>query len=147
MSRAVDQWAYEQGLHWHTIQPGRPMENGYVESFNGRFRDERLNENWFSTLADARHKIAQWKQDCNQIRPHSALGYRTLEEFAKSAMARNCGIDIGRRSLAFPVPPPCVRVRTRRFVRVVRRACSVTRGVPSDRSKWSAWHKKGLVCG
>jgi hypothetical protein len=48
VSRAVDQWAYEQGLQWHTIQPGRPMENGYVESFNGRFRDECLNENWFS---------------------------------------------------------------------------------------------------
>jgi putative transposase len=54
VSRAVDQWAYEQGLHWHTIQPGRPMENGYVESFNGRFRDECLNENWFTDLADAR---------------------------------------------------------------------------------------------
>ena len=54
VSRAVDQWAYEQGLQWHTIQPGRPMENGYVESFNGRFRDECLNENWFSDLADAR---------------------------------------------------------------------------------------------
>ena len=49
VSRAVDQWAYEQGLQWHTIQPGRPMENGYVESFNGRFRDECLNENWFSS--------------------------------------------------------------------------------------------------
>jgi putative transposase len=48
VSRAVDQWAYEQGLRWHTIQPGRPMENGYVESFNGRFRDECLNENWFT---------------------------------------------------------------------------------------------------
>ena len=59
VSRAVDQWAYEQGLQWHTIQPGRPMENGYVESFNGRFRDECLNENWFSSLADAREKIAQ----------------------------------------------------------------------------------------
>ena len=66
VSRAVDQWAYEQGLQWHTIQPGRPMENGYVESFNGRFRDECLNENWFSDLADAREKIARWKQDYNE---------------------------------------------------------------------------------
>ncbi len=54
VSRTVDQWAYEQGLQWHTIQPGRPMENGYVESFNGRFRDECLNENWFTDLADNR---------------------------------------------------------------------------------------------
>src|SRR5271169_5449382 len=68
VSRAVDQWAYEQGLQWHTIQPGRPMENGYVESFNGRFRDECLNENWFSDLADAREKIARWKQDYNEER-------------------------------------------------------------------------------
>src|SRR5450631_3860285 len=82
VSRAVDQWAYEQGLQWHTIQPGRPMENGYVESFNGRFRDECLNENWFSSLADAREKIARWKQDYNETRPHSSLQYRTPVEFA-----------------------------------------------------------------
>ena len=85
VSRAVDQWAYEQGLQWHTIQPGRPMENGYVESFNGRFRDECLNENWFSNLADAREKIAEWKQDYNEKRPHSSLQYRTPVEFAAQA--------------------------------------------------------------
>lgn len=54
------------------------MENGYVESFNGRFRDEYLYENWFIDLADARGKIAQWKQDYNETRPHSSLQYRTL---------------------------------------------------------------------
>jgi putative transposase len=85
LSRAVDQWAYEQGLDWHTIQPGRPMENGYVESFNGRFRDECLNENWFTDLADAREKIAEWKQDYNESRPHSSLQYRTPVEFAALA--------------------------------------------------------------
>ena len=78
-------WAYEQGLQWHTIQPGRPMENGYVESFNGRFRDECLNENWFSNLADARDKITQWKRDYNETRPHSSLQYRTPVEFAAQA--------------------------------------------------------------
>ena len=57
VSRAVDQWAYERSLQWHTIQPGRPMQNGYVESINGRFRDECLNENWFSSLADARRRL------------------------------------------------------------------------------------------
>jgi putative transposase len=61
VSRAVDQWAFEQGLRWHTIQPGRPMENGYVESFNRRFRDECLNENWFTDLADARETITHWE--------------------------------------------------------------------------------------
>jgi len=57
--------------------------NGQVESFNGRFRDECLNANWFRNLADARNKIAQWKQDYNQERPHSSLGYRTPNEFAE----------------------------------------------------------------
>ena len=109
VSRVVDQWAYEQGLHWHTIQPGRPMENGYVESFNGRFRDECLNENWFSDLADAREKIAHWKQDYNQERPHSALGYRTPDEFAKNAATTGCGKDGGGAALEnasrFPLSP------------------------------------------
>ena len=85
VSRAVDQWAYEQGLEWHTIQPGRPMENGYVESFNRRFRDECRNENWFRDLADARVKIAEWQQDYNEKRPHSSLQYRTPVEFAAQA--------------------------------------------------------------
>ena len=85
VSRAVDQWAYEQGLEWHTTQPGRPMENGYVESFNGRFRDECLNENWFRDLAEARAKIAEWQEDYNEKRPHSSLQYRTPVEFAAQA--------------------------------------------------------------
>ena len=104
VSRAVDQWAYEQGLQWHTIQPGRPMENGYVESFNGRFRDECLNENWFSDLADAREKIAEWKQDYNEKRPHSSLQYRTPVEFAAQAAGfyRN---EVGQEaSNAGPLP-------------------------------------------
>ena len=87
VSRAVDQWAYEQRLQWHTIQPGRPMENSYVESFNGRFRDECLNENWFSSLADARHNIEQWRQDYNEARPHSSLQYRTPMEFASLSVS------------------------------------------------------------
>ena len=61
------------------------MENGYVESFNGRFRDECLNENWFTSLADAREKIEQWRQDYNQARPHSSLQYRTPMEFAQQS--------------------------------------------------------------
>lgn len=80
-SRAVEQWAYDNGVEWHFIEPGKPTENAYVESFNGKFRDECLNENWFTTLADARQKIEQWRKDYNQARPHSALGYRTPNEF------------------------------------------------------------------
>lgn len=94
-SRVLDQWAYEHGIRWHYIQPGRPMENGYVESFNGRLRDECLNENWFGDLAEARETIEAWRQDYNQCRPHSALGYRTPEEFAAAA-AGDCGKDGGR---------------------------------------------------
>jgi putative transposase len=105
VSRAVDQWAYEQGLEWHTIQPGRPMENGYVESFNGRFRDECLNENWFSDLADAREKIAAWQQDYNERRPHSSLQYRTPVEFAAQSAASFSREGVGQEaSNAGPLP-------------------------------------------
>lgn len=95
ISKAVEQWAYEHGVNWDFIQPGKPTENAYVESFNGRFRDECLNENWFTTLGDARQKIEEWRQDYNHQRPHSALGYRTPNEFANMAAATNCGKDAG----------------------------------------------------
>ena len=105
VSRAVDQWAYEQGLHWHTIQPGRPMENGYVESFNGRFRDECLNENWFIDLAHAREKIAEWKQEYNERRPHSSLQDRTPVEFAAQSAASFSRDGVGQEaSNAGPLP-------------------------------------------
>ena len=82
ISQVVDQWAYENGVRLHFITPGRPMENGYIESFNGKFRDECLNEHWFLDLADARRKITEWKWDYNYVRPHSALNYKTPMEFA-----------------------------------------------------------------
>ena len=108
VSRVLDQWAYENGVGWHFIEPGRPMENGYVESFNGRMRDECLNENWFGDLAEARSTIEAWREDYNQRRPHSALGYQTPEEFAKSA-ATDCGKDGGGAALEnasrFPLSP------------------------------------------
>jgi len=81
-SKALDQWAYENKVTLHFITPGRPMENGYIESFHGKFREECLNEHWFLTLDDARHTIENWRIDYNQVRPHSALGYLTPEEFA-----------------------------------------------------------------
>jgi hypothetical protein len=74
------------------------MQNGYVESFNGRLRDECLNENWFYSLAEARATIEAWRQDYNQCRPHSALGYRTPEEFAKTS-AGGYGKDGGKAAL------------------------------------------------
>jgi len=105
VSRAVDQRSYEQRLQWHTIQPGRPVENSYVESFNGRFRDECLNENWFSSLADTREKIEQWRQDYNEARPHSSLQYRTPVEFAAQTAASFEIASVGQgTSNAGPLP-------------------------------------------
>jgi putative transposase len=90
-SQVVDRWAYENGVQLHFITPGRAMENGYIERFNGKFRDECLNETWFLDLADARRKIGDWKWDYNHVRPHSALGYLTPMEFATSWAATCCG--------------------------------------------------------
>jgi putative transposase len=101
-SQVVDQWAYENQVQLHFITPGRPMENGYMESFNGKFRDECLNENWFLDLADARQKIEEWRCDYNQERPHSALGYLTPAEFAqRSAASSGCA----RMAAPFEVAP------------------------------------------
>ncbi|WP_152638828.1 IS3 family transposase, partial [Marinobacter santoriniensis] len=80
--RALDQWAYRHNVELKLIQPGKPMQNGYVESFNGKFRDECLNEHWFQDLAHAREKISNWRLDYNGQRPHSSLGYQTPLEFA-----------------------------------------------------------------
>ena len=84
-SRVVDQWAFDRGVELHFITPGKPTENAFIESFNGKFRDECLNENWFISLPEARQKIEAWRRDYNQVRPHSSLGYQTPEEFAARA--------------------------------------------------------------
>ncbi len=76
-------WCEERQIQLIHIQPGKPTQNGHVESFNGRFRDECLNATWFRNLTDARHKIARWKDHYNGERPHSSLGYRTPNEFAE----------------------------------------------------------------
>ncbi len=79
---ALDQWAYRNGVQLKLIEPGKPTQNAYIESFNGRFRDECLNEHWFTSLAEARILIAAWRRDYNENRPHSALDYQTPAEFA-----------------------------------------------------------------
>lgn len=83
-SQVVDQWAYQNQVQLHFITPGRPMENGFMESFNGKLRDECLNEHVFSSLAQARRIIEAWRIDYNTERPHSSLGYSTPKEFAAS---------------------------------------------------------------
>lgn len=80
--RAMDHWAHESGVKLDFIHPGRPVQNGYIESFNGRLRDECLNAEVFVNLEDAREKLERWRLDYNQLRPHSALADRTPEEFA-----------------------------------------------------------------
>jgi putative transposase len=81
ISNAMDAWAYQRGIKLQFIRPGKPVENAYVESFNGRLRDECLNENWFMSIEHARRVIEDWRLDYNQVRPHSALGYLTPQEF------------------------------------------------------------------
>jgi putative transposase len=81
ISKALDAWAYQRGVKLTFIRPGKPVENAYIESFNGRFRDECLNENWFMSLDHARRIIETWRMDYNTERPHSSLGYLTPEEF------------------------------------------------------------------
>ena len=84
-SRHFLAWCEEQQIRLIHIQPGRPMQNGRVESFNGRLRDECLNANWFPTMNEAKRKIEAWREEYNRERPHSSLGYRTPEEFARGA--------------------------------------------------------------
>jgi len=87
-SKALDQWAYEHGVHLRFIDPGKPQQNGYIESFNSRLRDECLNEHWFLSLADARRIVEEWRVDYNRNRPHSSLGNLTPEEYRDSSIMR-----------------------------------------------------------
>jgi len=77
-SRAILEWAGKNKVEWHYIDPGKPQQNGFIEPFNGSLRDELLNEELFDSLADARRKLAVWRYDYNNVRPHSSLGNWTL---------------------------------------------------------------------
>ncbi|UMY20194.1 IS3 family transposase [Methylobacterium organophilum] len=85
VSKVLDRWAYENGVTLDFSRPGKPTDNALVESFNGRLRDECLNANWFLSLADAKSKIETWRRHYNESRPHTALGWRTPQEFALAA--------------------------------------------------------------
>jgi putative transposase len=82
--RVMDEWAYTRGVRLQFIEPGKPIQNAFIESFNSRLRQECLNEQVFLSLDDARRKIEQWRMQYNRERPHSSLGYLTPEEFAAS---------------------------------------------------------------
>jgi len=81
-SKALDEWCYLRGVKLDFIRPGKPTENGFIESFNGRLRDECLNVNEFATLDDVRNVLRSWRHDYNHHRPHGSLGHLTPSEFA-----------------------------------------------------------------
>ena len=82
--KAMDEWAYRRGIKLSFIRPGKPVENAFAESFNGRLRDECLNINWFMSVRHASEIIESWRQDYNKVRPHSSLKGKTPREFADS---------------------------------------------------------------
>ncbi len=82
--RALDAWTYQVGVKLSFIRPGKPVENAYIESFNGKFRDECLNEHWFMSLRQAKSLIEDWPLEYNTERPHGALRYLTPEQFAQA---------------------------------------------------------------
>ena len=91
-SKVMDAWAFEHGVQLHFIRPGKPVDNAYCESFNGRFRDEFLNENWFVDIKEAGREAEAWRVDFNEVRPHTSLRYKTPKEFA--ATFSNPGLSL-----------------------------------------------------
>lgn len=83
ISKVLDKWAFEHGIVLNFSRPGKPVDNAFIESFNGSFRDECLNINWFLSLSDAKEKIEAWRVEYNSWRPHSSLNDMTPEEFAE----------------------------------------------------------------
>ena len=86
-SRVLDQWAYKNEINLDFIRPGKPSDNAFIESFNGKFRDECLNMNWFNNMTQARHLIEDWRLDYNEERPHSSLGNLSPAEFVRKLAA------------------------------------------------------------
>lgn len=88
ISQNLDIWAYQNKVELKFIQPGKPTQNAYIESFNGKFRDECLNQHWFLNLEEAKREIEAWRKDYNENRPHSSLKMKTPNEFAKEFIER-----------------------------------------------------------
>jgi putative transposase len=106
---AILRWSQETRVEWHYITPGKPQQNAFIESFNGRLRDELLNETLFTSLAHVREALAMWKDDYNTVRPHSALGNLPPAVFAKlsaPAMQRDGTLRYIEGSAPPPVAPP-----------------------------------------
>ena len=108
-SMAILRWCQAASVKWHYIAPGKPQQNAFIESFNGRLRDEFLNETLFTSLAQARHELASWREDYNTIRPHSSLGQMTPAAYAELSapwMQRAGALEQSGGSAPQPVAPP-----------------------------------------
>jgi putative transposase len=105
-SNAILAWSKDHEVDWHYIAPGKPMQNGYIESFNGRMRDELLNESLFFGLAHARAAVAEWMMDYNTERPHSSLGYATPAAYARTLTATGPGAALPDGFAPVPVAHP-----------------------------------------
>jgi putative transposase len=119
--QAMDAWAHRVGVKLDFIRPGKPVQNGYIESFNGRLRDECLNTELFVNLADAREKIERWRRDYNEQRPHSSLADRTPEEFARV---------VGVRPFALSIVDKAAGPASQGFAIAGRKAPALDRPVP-----------------
>ena len=106
-SNAILAWADQSHVAWHYIAPGKPMQNAFIESFNGRLRDELLNETLFASLAQARVVLGCWRADYNDTRPHSQLGWRTPSEFAMTCNPRR---DLALRYAEGSAPAPVASI-------------------------------------
>jgi putative transposase len=108
-SMAILRWSQETGIDWHYIAPGKPTQNAFVESFNGRLRDELLNETLFSSLAQVREALDAWKDDYNTVRPHSGLGNLPPAVYARLSVSAKQRDGTLRSLTGFaprPVAPP-----------------------------------------
>lgn len=99
-SNAILQWTDRTKVEWHDIAPGKPIQNAFIESFNGRLRDEFLNETLFSSLTYARSALLNWRSDYNDDRPHSGLGWMTPAEFAQTINPRRDAVRPNRNGSA-----------------------------------------------
>ena len=112
-SRHFLAWCVERQIELVHIQPGKPTQNARVESFHGRLREECLNVSWFQNLFDARRKIAAWRTEYNEERPHSSLGYQTPKEFAAAQVADFYRTEVGQEdSNAVPLPHAPIQAQT-----------------------------------
>jgi putative transposase len=105
-SNAIFAWCKDHKIDWHYIAPGKPMQNGFVERFNGKMRDELLNETLFFSLDHARSVVAAWMEDYNTIRPHSSLAYQTPAAYAEKFAATGYHATPLRGSACQPVAQP-----------------------------------------